>query len=695
MPVTLGITTPKAILGQAVYTKEAWGDAWTAQTNMFCTSATWATGPAISTADLYYRYGRGAVAGSGTIATVSPFTLPSFCYVRVEFDAWDSGGSETPVYWYGVMGSTVDQRGGSAVSSAPQGVQSFQALGLEWLLERTIVTTSKFVSDSTLRTANRGFTFNQTKNRSSATQAGTFISSYVFESTGGDWSTSDIVKYLLAFHAPKNVSGTQTQDWQLSDPAGVLPINDAPLLPADHLPVWHLLNQLISRQRGMGFQIYVSGSQIILLPHSFAQTSVALPSGDTLPANANQIDLVLTGDRCVYSKTTDRQNRCTQVKVIGARAVHCFSADYSNSGFAANWSAADEVGYRAGGSNHPDYPQASEVSEQERFTFLARELPNYPSVYRKFGVPGLATAQALAWGPRRLFHDDMVIEQNIPLHEGFDYVSGSSPTYDRTVPYREPFIVFETPRAQQQFNPFYVLGNRNRALQTNEGASLEYNNHHFTVTVESIRSYTGLHIEPAAFHVGVHGAPRHAIDGPNWTDVTKPLPIDIPVGAFDYQKALITVAAEWDYYCEYSYPTSPSASEVAMLKVIEAGPEFQLHYLAANTIVGVDGNGELLLSGSARYIRDDRAKLQELATLAYQWYGSDRTAVKLQTQHFTNQLDRGQMWATVDSATTNTVVTSITLNANVGTEAKQPVAIFETSYAEFDVIQAHKARRLK
>jgi hypothetical protein len=151
---------------------------------------------------------------------------------------------------------------------------------------------------------------------------------------------------------------------------------------------------------------------------------------------------------------------------------------------------------------------------------------------------------------------------------------------------------------------------------------------------------------------------------------------------------------EADHYCE-AVVESNELPIVVRERVIEAGPEYRLIWIARGTVVGLDSDGLLLTRTSDEYLQDDRDKLLEIAKLAHLWYGRSRVPFQLMTKTLTNELDVGTYIYDVtngseDPVYSYTVVTEIEIqNPRAENSLTMPATmVFKTDFSELDVLNA-------
>ena len=312
-----------SVLGNRVYAKLKWEDPWDLKADVHATNVSWSAAPDMPSASLYYRYGPRGGVNWGT--ALNPFSLPMLAYVKIEVDMYDPYDLSTKTAtWYGVAGRLVDKREGVELNDGdpsptyyPVGTQTIECVGMEWLLSRSYIDRSWVMVDGIPSLAEHGHTFNDRGRGNQDATLRTVVIHLakswtrqipVFTSDPAAtklWSTKTIVQYLLAAAAPRLGSSDTDHpiQFKLRDTDTVLPTWDAPVVEAHGIAATTILNQLIARQRGMGYRYVVdtddddpTSQTVWLEPFTFTDTAITLPSGNTLPANSRQFAIDILDD---------------------------------------------------------------------------------------------------------------------------------------------------------------------------------------------------------------------------------------------------------------------------------------------------------------------------------------------------------------------------------------------------------------
>lgn len=735
------ITIPGArrldVLGHRVYAKLKWEDEWELKEHVHATQVQFSCSPSVGSATLHYRFGIGRQPGQSSTSLWHPFTLPNLAYVRIDIDVRDiEADDETTIHWYGVAGRMVTRRDGSDLEYTldpepdplprPSGTQTLYCAGIEWLLDRwPILTTWTQYRPSAvfgqIREVWSGLIFNENlaPNRTEDLfEVPHFADreSYVFAyfrlphphlTPGEYWSTRDIVEYLLAFAVPYDAGGDYPIEWLLADDDELIPADDRPILPTEGRYTLGLLHQLLSRQRGYGFRFEISDhaldagadAKIRLVPFTFVGTELELPSGAVIKANPLVRSLDISQDRHrSISTAEDAFSKYHRVIVRGNKMVACWSSQlYPSTAlgrpFRAAWSTAAEVLYIAGYDG--DYPLPDEFADQEVAIKQYRAQSRFEQVLARFEfhpywpgwldadtsvgsqisfpLPDAETTQAATYAR------GLRVLPILPMVVGEDYAADNTPEVDPAIDeshYLPPLTFWRLEPISSP--PKYIEGRAIGTLAATETYGASHGDRGwYSITI----TLTPADGDNQAFDLVVSGDDRSVISpsGPYWR----------------YDAAWVTVAVETPFYAEAQADTDVEpAEDVVRIKLIYAGSQYRLDWLAENTIVGLDADRAFIRSGDGRFIRDDRELLADIAKMALTWYGQDRQPINYQTSYLNSDLQVGLFIdelidpAIDDPIPLNTVVTEITMEFPVASSAAPPLPTMtiRTAAAELDFV---------
>jgi hypothetical protein len=138
----------------------------------------------------------------------------------------------------------------------------------------------------------------------------------------------------------------------------------------------------------------------------------------------------------------------------------------------------------------------------------------------------------------------------------------------------------------------------------------------------------------------VQGEPQHAIA---FADFTK-LAEDYATGEFDWRKAIFTLSVLSPWHTEARWPQPARTYDAVRLKVIYAGDQYYLHYVAPQTVVGLTADGYLVTSDGGWIPAKVNAAypipyLEDVAKISAAWYT---------VQHYVLTLESYRLKAAVD-----------------------------------------------
>lgn len=642
----------------------------------------------LSEAALQYQTGyRMRPLGGTAVAEISPLGIVGQ-FVRIDVP----GTATYP--WYGVVvaerltRSGVVNDGGTNKHQARD--QFLGAVGLEYFLDRRQIDAAWY--HDTLRVA-RPVAFNAQDTTPLATarvKRGNRSSSvngdgvYVFHpgqaGTGSVWTAAQIVQYLLQYFAPTDHNGDPSPcPFVLAEAAATQLASWRPTFDPSGLTVFEALNALLSPQRGFVWWVeysenpaYGANGAAIVHAETIASTSVSLPGGGTLPANGRQYSLDFDTDASASGEVArDRSRRYGRVRARGARMTSTFTAGFPDGSLAIDWQAADETAYKAGasgmaslGSGDPAYASLSDDDKKKRNDAVRRQ-EKFWRVYSAFRIPlgwdqkskdGLATS-GRDWafpvvstggsivGQSGMQVNDLRVLPHTLLNRGWDYTSlpATSNTPSDTTPDRLPPLAI-VQVAESPIRHHYVdkLGDADFAGGTVYPTTTSFH-------VHTLQESPGIYLRAA------NGC-AHALAKDHWTgaEPTRKEP------EVDYTKLRVTLSAEADTYAENAWPTTTITGLQEEL-VIDAGSSYRLDFLAAGTVVDVQNGVAVTTAGGI--LRDDRLALQDLAKLAYEWYQTDRAALRVEWRRVLTDLGLGVLVTTIGTGATqeaaNTVIAAV------------------------------------
>ena len=708
---------------QTVYTKTAWADEWTEQPGVVCTKATWTASPTIPTASFYYRYGVGSVDGSD-VQVWEKFTLENYGYVRVVFNTFDLTKEtddpeyETTLEWIGLAVEKEDMPHGDQQvfdeEAREQGLQTFHAVGFEYLLDRAYVTSARAKEeDQTAEDLLFCPEFNY-RGRANATETAAHANTEGVESkvffiparstttpteTATHWSTLDICKFICAWCTPKSYFPTLVLPFEFDDVDDVMPTWDEPQLNLEGQRVLVVLQNLVQRQRGLGFRLVVepreSETDIIkVIPFSLRDTTASAGTLGTWAANVNKVDLDLRNVAGVVIND-DGHSRFDRVRVVGGKVIYCFTGPQYTDQFAEGWISAQETIYADGVSGHDDYGDWDE-SKQKILDSLALSSAETKDVWTKFNlnerIPpqkkhfpplnDLATTSTDIAPDMRYWFQRPILPM-VPLNVGVDYTDGGSEfVWDDSIESPMAFATTDIDGTDVAFDMrFGGLGvaDTDNADATKMAFSVN------VVATPNPREYS-LHVMGTLPHLVGFGGPA-AISRDFGT-----------APGIEVEK--ITLAIEGDRRTEVTASTTAEV-EAVREQVIDLGDNYRVVVMVKDTIFGINPltattgpASEYKKITTTKIIRDDRPEMESIASAAIAWYGTDRrslrwtTKVPLSNLYVGQMVDQIQVNATT-TANAKTVITSISMQTTVAEGQGSTVVTewsYETQFAELDFV---------
>lgn len=695
------------------YTRAAWADTWDEQPLLECLSIQSNAAPSHSSATFRFRYGGlmmpeiGSRAEDATPTTEARPDLIGY-YVKVVI----TGIAE----WYGVIPDSADNRQG-VLATVPTGEQHYNAFGLTWFLEqcKPITQTVHKTGTGTSQTINRAMPFNggtDGKNRKNRVVWKNYDSTEKcftdrFKTTAPlAWKASNAIEYLLAEFPPKDSTGTVLITFELDTDALTFLDYEIPRIECHGRTLWDLFNQIISRQRGLGWHAWVDtgDDSIKLKVWSQNAADITLPGGSTVPENPDTVTYNFDTYKNILDATiaTTLLTHYDQVIVEGERAGSVFSVRM-NSNMEEGWTTTERDAYddaataQTGFGSLTDEEKLAANNEYRTQDYLSRvmsyfKLPSewdgrsdteptsgsapfaFPELDED-GVDDIATSA-------KFYRHGLRFEPFIPLLPGIDYTTGvDSDTNVSDVhggDFIPPIVVFQCDPVNtgHTADEGWIHAERlNEAYES--GATMRPFKYSVDVAVQE--DQPGLILRTV-------GAPQHYIGTDWWT--SQGTYEDIPAGeGLSSEDWIATVYVLQDDFCRGVYPLKASLPTLDLVRQLRLKcPGAHLDYLADGTIVGVSG-GELKLNGDGGvWIRDDRQKCNDIARLAFEWYGTTRRTLNLSFRGIAAiaGFDLGVLVTDIGTGATletiNTVITSISYDLVAGTTR------ISTQFGEIDFV---------
>lgn len=616
---------PEALVAPVVEVKAAWSENWLVAPTLRALNVTRrSAGYDLSSATFLHRYGNVMQPWSTAFGNVSAAYLVN-AWVRVRLASAE--GLQT------VFVGRIEGEGRTLFGDSPtdSGDQELVAYGPLRLLQKQTLATSFWYDAESVKECHHVPAFNLRDrwgsvlgNRSANKAGGT----YCFHGTeGATWSRKDAAEYVLArFASATGISGlafTLGGDTDLlGGSADVIPL-------AEFGTVAEALQQIIPRRLGMDFDVIPTDDGFEV--HVFALLGKPVSfHGVTLPGNGRAFSMSREDHpeilSCRVIRSTEQQY--SRIRVTGSRIVVCCTLRAANAGLPAGqsadlvpkWSSALEALYKAGDGTTTANPIGHDIARQD---------PVFAEVYCSFGAPdewdflvtegqpGGSAAPVIS-----VFGTGAVAETEDNLTAGPLVIACDSSFYQQSARATLPFIpLFDS----MDYMEDVPVDHRPPGYQSSlRGPLVLLYDHMFGGYRES--GAIGIGAAPADRDWGVRFYPywRHMLALSHWAGAQA----SSVAPRFDHEDIIATIAFESDQrlYVEQAVPVSIDDGSVIEIPV----PNAELWYLAPNTVVGLDDNGALKLSGDEpRILRSDVDRLAFVMAGAIVRYASWRSRAEI------------------------------------------------------------------
>ena len=331
-----------------VYTRQTWAGAWIERPDLRPISARHCAAPETSVAKLKQFYGLVKQETDTAFAAVAPADYSDH-YLCIEFT--DAGGETT--CWYGIVDEyTLDLWGKDAQN--PTGIQLITAHGLETILDKIPIVEAWTSEGPFLTQIGRVPTFNLEHesggtfvgNRSEEYHGDSGGGAYAFSRDGEIWTLSDILEYLIRFHARLTASALPfalSGQWADFDEYWLPPTD------LEGLSLRAAFDKLLDRRRGYSWCIRVDPYTDDILIHVFSCFPSDVTVGTwTFHANAEQMALDARSRQEISSALVrvSRSVLYDEVRVLGARLKAYFSVTVFDDELEPAWDDDESYAYR-------------------------------------------------------------------------------------------------------------------------------------------------------------------------------------------------------------------------------------------------------------------------------------------------------------------------------------------------------------
>ena len=699
---------------------------------LWCDRLRVACAPEIDEAILSWRFGKGWKEQDRGVDPLvyTPWDNLNGKFVRIELIDFVSG---TVGFWYGII--EVDAKDAHGDSPEPQGMQTFVAYGLLRLLERqtvkeSLVEPNRFPPDPHAIqrglefNADTGGLFNSRGNRSSqrySLQGLGFC--YVFSDRRRRqdlWNAWHAAEYLLTVHQPVDVNGFTICDWILSGDASALTWYEISL-PTDMRNVKELLDALINRRRGVGYYVTFDGvlKRAYVNVFNFLDTALTMPSQKVVGPNPKQYTLDFsTGFDVERAEIVDvASQRYDLVVALGAFKTSTATLSFYDPSVTASidgelipdWTQADEDLYLEAAETDPTVDGVEEMNARYRANDSLRH------VYCRFTIEnGWREAVPYTIGATQLNYiapptdkttgayvdivqpnipgegiwtRGLTIEQRLVLRDRFDY-SGNK--LDAWV---DPPGFNTSAAGEPEFLPPLVfiatefLDPNHPDLQ--DVTRWEYVDKLNAANERSWACHVQVLDSAPSLDIVVRGKPQHFLSS-TWfvTAATGPYSADhdpLANGGLEWKHLRATVTLRLDERLTAQSRIFGGSIIGQPERVLHISvPEMRRDYVLPGTWVGLDSDGYPIQTDNGGLVRDDFAKLADIARSAATWYGKPRQTLDLTFKQVrVGKFELGWLITEIQAPYNrqlNTVVTAIAWDF----ASKVPKMTVQTSYAELD-----------
>jgi hypothetical protein len=740
-----------------IHVRQRWGDNWTLQDQLVCTSVTWAAAPTLPTASLTYRYGPTLERDGSTSGNRAKIALGGW-YVRITITCPDGVRK-----WHGFVDDTADEPAGF-VSGFAAGTMTFSCLGMIAALDRSQIFNCFYETQSAdqltgfveRRVGMSAPAFNpksnladepghqrQIKNRSTALYD---VSSFepstfpVYPVTRPDierqtyllfwpdlltmdtrsgeyWTPRDIVKYLIAYHGPRDQENIERipiwlyEDNSIAEDSRALPNWGQPELDCEGKTLKVALDELMSQRQSLGYWTWVDDltNRLMIEPYTLLESDLTAATGKVITANPKYLDMVVAGDPATnYTVQRNESSLANQVVIRGAKRIAVCTLRIDNTGGAFNANLIlDGTGITEFNAEFPQPPAT--LRDQYRIGDALHQ-GRYKNLYRNFQIGkrwnwkvqiGDVFASATFEDIFRnddpdinvVYGDDnsrylpymyrVKVLPNLPLKEGIDYSTG----YDS--------MALEHRNSSKAFRELEVWG---KAHGPNwSGGSMtghpkewtnpakrdvlyDVNDPDYSLEANPIKSDSGLGVA-----LNVVGASQLIFGGSN-VGITPFLP---------QTSLLVTLALEDDRHVSQHWPETAPTVDGVLRRVFDYGDANQLVEILAGTVLGVAGDATFKRRSDRFFVRDDRPRMLELAKQLHKWYATPRNISRVTSRRLSAVIWPGQLIKKLNpsggttnphEAICNCVITEVGMQFPIGTPASpgKPSMSIVTSRGEID-----------
>lgn len=666
-----------------VYTKTRLSDAeWSEQPHLVCDTLVLGVAPTLTEASLRYEFGTMAREDETTATYQPPLDLLRK-FVRITVPSLSIGWVGVVLQQGGMYGPLEDVGG----TRQAYGTQQFSAVGLEWFLMRKTINYSMIANvPSRIERAigyntgignGRGVHYEDRANQHNDEVFGPLLFNAADKDHAVIWNGKYIAQSLLfAYPLIDKDDKLEPCEFVLTNENYLEPFT--PTIEVEGHSVWQALNDLINPSRGLQWRLEYDDAlnQAEIIVNSMATASISIPGGGTLPAASSQIALTDTDAtewRVSINQRGDR--RYDNVVCRGARRRAVFTVSIESENLEPSWRSADETAYKAAVGTDPEVNDAYREGNRFERVYQCFQIPpdwngasndggSVPTVSDP-ACPTVPQGSTSIVGVEPISMPGLRLLRTLPIRVGYDYDDATAPTA------RDPDNIYS-----EWQRPFAVIDDDGEGTWRFTHATGKTND---DGEKRSGFSFTVLDGTPGIQFSPPQGMP-HTLALNHFDPDTDGESDQVPL--VDYATVRCTVCGEWDSFCEAKYPLADGDSDPLQTLYISIGERARFDWLADGTVFDIN-NGSLETVSNGGPLRDDRELCEQVARIAYEWYGVERADVQIRSALTEAPVNVGDLITVIGNGaaavTVNAVVSQITYSLEQGG------TIISAGFAELDI----------
>lgn len=685
-----------------VYGKLAWEDNWVHLPNVACLRAAKRCSPGESQAQFVYDYGVVKRQGSNTFANQGPLGLQD-AFIKVSFADYD--GNELAPFWHGVVPRMTNTMLGGVFG----GRQTFQALGLEHILDRVTVSGAYVLNKAGNQEETKidwfpGFNEQLKKgmkgtegNRSSIHgELGPFCFSQGWSAKR--WNAHQAVEYLLAHYAP-----SRGMNWQFAGYGQYEALQGIEEVwnPGDSVSLLKWLNLLIDRRRGVSFYIEPDlggGPNINIVVFTVVNEDLQI-GNRTLPANNNQVDFTpfTTFPETHLVKpiefTWSSVNLYDTIEVRGERLVCVGTFSFADQTLIEGWDdQRNEAYYQAAEESRITETWAGvwtrfivpEAWDRKFNTIL--DQPSRSRLNLHCDESGVVTdGSDEPGGP--YWHDRQRMARTMPIEQGISYALNPPAAVGGNIVNREV-----NAKEFADWMPLMAICRLPDHIFGGAGIGPASKWRMLDRLSENETGLPNCHVRPLdrrfGFELEIH--PRHLFARQNWPKdangaykaVARP-----PLLSFQHMAVTAAVKCDARLRVQVDTRTNQYTEEASNRHLVIDVPGAEYWRVVNNAVIGLNNDATLArIHPLNKTLRDDRDLLDGIASFGCAWFGKQHQSVLMTFNRPDELVKLGALIKRINAPynqAVNTVVTEIDIDFGRSGETK-----VQTGWGDYDLMGA-------